>query len=425
MQRKRSIIIGLDGVPFPLLKDLFDRSVMPHFKALAERSIFRQMESSIPEISSVAWSSAITGVNPGTHGIFGFTDLAEGSYITTFPNFTALKTAPFWEQDTARRSVILNVPSTYPAREMNGVLISGFVALDLKRATYPASLIPKLNEIGYRVDVDFERASESLGYFLQDLDNALKARIAAYRYFWENIDWDVFMLVFTGTDRLMHFLWNAYEDPEHEYHEAFLDHFRQIDAVIGEITDKMNDRDNLIMLSDHGFERLDKDIFVNHVLKQHNMLSFETEIPKNLKDISSHSKAFALDPGRIYINDSARFPRGLVMPQDREAVIGDLINIFNEFTIDGKKVIKRCFRREEIYHGQYSDRGPDIVLLANSGLNLRGTLNSDSAYSNGTLTGKHTQHDAFLLVHGGSDRIVPQKPCVSDMVNILNNSSEE
>ena len=62
--------------------------------------------SSIPEISSVAWSSAITGVNPGKHGIFGFTDLAKGSYITTFPNYLALKAPAFWEQDSVTLSCL-------------------------------------------------------------------------------------------------------------------------------------------------------------------------------------------------------------------------------------------------------------------------------------------------------------------------------
>ncbi len=425
MHKKHTITIGLDGVPFPLLKYMTNHDIMPNFKALAERSIFTPMESSIPEISSVAWSSAITGVNPGSHGIFGFIDLAEGSYITTFPNFSSLKAKPFWDKDPSKRSVILNVPSTFPAKEMNGVLISGFVALDLKRATYPQSLLPALNEMDYRIDVDFERAAESLGFFLKDLDRTLKARIAAYRYLWQDKDWDNFMLVFTGTDRLMHFLWNAYEDRNHEHHDAFLDHFKQIDNVIGEIVGKMNEDDALIMLSDHGFERLDKDVFVNHVLIQEKMLLFDTEPPSNLKDISAQSRAFALDPGRIYLNDKARFPKGRVTPDDRETILKDLIDMFDSLTIDGRKVIERCHRREEIYEGPYIDRAPDIVLTANSGLNLRGTLNPQTLYSNGTLTGKHTQHDAFLLVYGGSDKIITHKPRVSDLVQIMNKISEE
>ena len=57
---------------------------MPHFGALAEGGVFTPMESSIPEVSSVAWSSVITGTNPGEHGVYGFTDIAPGTY-RTFP----------------------------------------------------------------------------------------------------------------------------------------------------------------------------------------------------------------------------------------------------------------------------------------------------------------------------------------------------
>ena len=72
-EKPRTILIGLDGVPFELLSDLAETGVMPNTKRLISSGTFRKMQSSIPEVSSVAWSSMITGTNPGTHGIFGFT----------------------------------------------------------------------------------------------------------------------------------------------------------------------------------------------------------------------------------------------------------------------------------------------------------------------------------------------------------------
>jgi len=223
---KRLVIIGLDGVPYRLLKDLSENDIMPHTRSIMENGVFRKMTSSIPEISSVAWSSIITGKNPAGHGIFGFTDFPEGTYRLSFPNFNNLKAPAFWKEDSSRRSVIINVPATYPASRLNGVHISGFVALDLERSTYPVSLVPKLKELDYRVDVDSSKAHKSTDLFLKDLDRALQARIEAYRYLWDKGDRNTFMLVFTGTDRLSHFLWDAYEDESHPYHSQFLDHFR-------------------------------------------------------------------------------------------------------------------------------------------------------------------------------------------------------
>jgi len=398
---------------------------MPNVQALIDRGVFKQMASSLPEISSVAWSSIITGSNPAQHGIFGFTDLALGTYRRIYPNFASLRKAPFWDRQAYGRSVILNVPSTYPARAMNGVLIAGFVALNLEKATYPSTLIPKLEELDYRVDVDAGKANQSTRLFLSDLDKTLRARIAAYRYLWRHETWDTFMFVFTGTDRLAHYLWDAYEDESHPYHGAFLDHLRQVDEVIGEIADSLSRDDKLIVLSDHGFELLEKEVYVNFVLQQHGLLVFETNTPARLTSIDATSKAFALDPGRIYLHLKGKYPRGSVSSKDREPLLQEVQAIFESLQIDGQKVIKRVYRKEEIYAGPLMDRAPDLVLLANPGFNLRATINPKRLWDKGNRTGKHTQEDAFLLVTGDFDpAIVPQKPSVVDVVGIMDQLSK-
>jgi predicted AlkP superfamily phosphohydrolase/phosphomutase len=417
---KRIVIIGLDGMPYRLIKDLSENGTMPHTRALIEEGVFRQMASSIPEISSVAWSSIITGVNPAEHGVFGFIDFAPGTYRLIFPNFSNLKAPAFWKRDPSRRSVIINVPTTYPAKELNGVLIAGFVAMDLERATYPASLVPQLTSMAYKVDVDYRRAGESISYFLTDLDRTLQARIAAYRYLWEAEDWDTFMLVFTGVDRLAHYLWHAYEDPSHEHHAAFLDHLHRIDQVIGEIAQELGDGDSLIMLSDHGFELLDKEVYVNFLLQQEGFLKFEQGTSANFRNIGEDTKAFALDPGRIYIHLKEKYPRGSVDPADREAVIRDLESLLVSLEIDGRRVMRRVYRKEEIFEGPLIDQAPDLVPVASTGFNLRPSLNTGNLWGKDQRTGKHSQPDAFLLVRGeGAEEIVPEKPCVSDVVGIM------
>ena len=127
------------------------------------------MCSSIPEISSVAWPSIITGVNPAEHGIFGFVDMIPDSYKFRFPNFKDLKAQPFWNL-CAGQSVIVNVPSTYPVRPMNGVHISGFVSIDFEKSVHPQSLLLELRKMDYRLDVDAQKAHTALDEFLEDVD---------------------------------------------------------------------------------------------------------------------------------------------------------------------------------------------------------------------------------------------------------------
>lgn len=412
--RRRLVIIGLDGVPYDLLKDLTGKGIMPNVKDLISQGLFTKMRSSLPEVSSVAWSSIITGKNPAEHAIFGFTDLYPHSYKLRFSNFNDLKSPPFWE-DNNLSSVIINVPSTYPVREMRGVHISGFVSIDLERSVYPQSLIPHLKSLDYRLDVDSEKAYKSMDLFLSDLDKTLSARIKTSCYLWDNFAWKTFMLVFTETDRLMHFLWSAYENETSKYHRDFLEHFRKIDNAIGEIREKMAKDDILIMLSDHGFERLDKDIYVSYLLKKEGFLGFK-DTEQQLGNISNSTKAFALDPARIYINSKGKFPSGSVEKSDKGRVIDDLEEAFKNITIDNRKIIRDIYRKEDIYSGPFLEQAPDLILVGNNGFNLKADIKTDAFTANALFTGKHTQDTAFLLISQAvNNEIVPDFPSV-DMV---------
>jgi predicted AlkP superfamily phosphohydrolase/phosphomutase len=420
IREKRVVIVGLDGVPFGLIENFTDNGLMPETKKLIENGLFVPMESSIPEISSVAWSSMITGKNPGEHGIFGYTDIPLGTYRLSFPNFNNLKAEPFWQIYGREKSIIINVPATFPVKPLNGIHISGFVSLDLKRSVYPESLIQKLNELNYRIDVDASKAHQSIDMFLNDLDKTLKARIAAYRFLWREEDWQTFMLVFTGTDRLSHFLWDAFEDENHPYCLAFIEHFRQIDGVIGEIAEDLSDEDVLVLLSDHGFEPLEKEVNINFLLKENGFLRLKPGSERNYADIESGTRAFALEPARIYVHSKDKYPRGSVKKSEYQKVIEELISIFKDLEDGGKRIIKEIFQKEEIYRGSYLDQAPDIVLIPNQGFNLKASLKANELYEKTIFTGKHTQHDAFLLIKDCSGQdIIPEKPSVSDVCKIM------
>ena len=97
--RRREVVVGLDGMPYGLMDRFARDGTMPNFGALARSGVFRPMASSIPEISSVAWSSIITGANPGEHGVYGFTDIAPDTYRLIFPNFDESVTRMIWRAD--------------------------------------------------------------------------------------------------------------------------------------------------------------------------------------------------------------------------------------------------------------------------------------------------------------------------------------
>jgi len=407
----RLIIIGLDGVPYHLIKDLAYKNIMPFTKSIIERGIFKKVESTIPEISSVAWSSIITGKNPGEHGIYGYTDIPIGTYRLSFPNYNNLKVPPFWELFPQSKAVIINVPSTFPVHPINGVHISGFVSLDLERSVYPKSLIPTLKRYKYKIDVDASKAHKSKQIFIKDLFQTLEARVVIYKQLWEISDWSTFMLVFTGTDRLAHFLWDTYEDDKNEYHDVFLDYFCRIDEIIGQIDASLADNDILIILSDHGFERLKQEININSILKKYGFLSLKGNGRRGYADIDEKTVAFALEPSRIYINYEGKYPEGKIKEKDTHKIRYELFSLFKEFSFNGRRIAKRILNKEEIYKGQYLSIAPDIVLVPEECIGFKASLKTDEIIEESIFTGKHTQDNAFFILKSNDksniDQIIP------------------
>src|SRR5262249_38890460 len=144
----RVAVIGLDGVGLGLVRDLTARGLMPNLAALAQSGTIAPMRSSIPTISSVSWTNFMTGRNPGKHGIYGFTEVKPGTLTTFFPNFGNVRCDTLWDVAgrAGKRAIVMNIPNTYPARALNGLLVSGFVAVNLERAVYPSTLLPQLKE---------------------------------------------------------------------------------------------------------------------------------------------------------------------------------------------------------------------------------------------------------------------------------------
>ena len=69
---RRVIVLGFDGLDYSLTRGLMAQGRMPNFKRLADRGSFSPLGTTIPPQSPVAWSTFITGLDPGAHGIFDF-----------------------------------------------------------------------------------------------------------------------------------------------------------------------------------------------------------------------------------------------------------------------------------------------------------------------------------------------------------------
>jgi predicted AlkP superfamily phosphohydrolase/phosphomutase len=399
--KPRVCVIGLDGVPYSLLLDLARKGVMPATAGLIDSGHLHKLRASLPEISAVSWTDFMTGADSGRHGIFGFTDFKPGSYETRFPNFLDVKKETFWDAlgKQGKKCIIINQPSTYPARQIKGVLVSGFVAIDLAKAVFPLTHKAALERMGYQIDIDTMKARENHAFLWEDLRRTLAGREKAMDYFWQD-DWDYFEFVFTGTDRLHHFLWNAYPEETNPYHRDFLDYYRSIDGVIERIVASFRKmgaaEEGLYLLSDHGFCRVEQEVYLNAWLEREGYLRFTTASPAGLEEISSETVAFALDPDRIYLNLKGRFPRGSVDVAETDSLKEEIGRKLAGLEFEGKKIIRKVFDASEVYSGPHTAEGPDLLVLSQPGFDLKGSVKKKEVFGRSSLQGMHTWDDAFF-----------------------------
>jgi len=263
----------------------------------------------------------------------------------------------------------------------------------------PPEHLAALQGMGYQIDVDTTRARQDHQFMWEELGRTLDSGRRAFEYFWRQ-EWDCFELVVTGTDRLHHCLWDAVVDPGHPMHGGVLDYYRKVDDLIATVTSSFEEAngslEGLFMLSDHGFTAIDQEVYLNTWLVKAGYLRFDSPTPSNLVESGPGTRAFALDPNRIYLNLKGRFPRGLVAPKDRKKVKDELSAALRELRFGGRAVVRQVFDADEIYSGPLVSSGPDLVVLGEPGFDMKGALGKPEVFGRTDLTGMHTWDDAFL-----------------------------
>jgi predicted AlkP superfamily phosphohydrolase/phosphomutase len=211
------------------------------------------------------------------------------------------------------------------------------------------------------------------------------------------------MVHFMETDRMMHFMIDQYMRGEEPWAGRFREFFGRVDDLIADVDMRLPPEDDLIILSDHGFCPIKYEVYPNRVLYEEGLLKFKSWPPKSIMDIDEGSKAFVMDPGRVYINVQGKYPMGTVMPEARARVADEVAQLLVDKLVDpetGEKMVAKVHRRDEIYTGPHAERGPDIVLEPKWGYDFKGAVNKEALTGRTALCGMHTAEDAHLYIRG-------------------------
>jgi predicted AlkP superfamily phosphohydrolase/phosphomutase len=259
---KKLLIIGIDGGTLDVILPMVKSGKLPILGHLLHTGAYGTLFSTIPPVTAPAWSTFITGKNPGRHGVFSFFQKCEHR-LGALSNFRCIKADPFWRSLNANglKVGLINIPLTYPPDKVDGFIISGMLvppgAVDY---IYPSSIFSKLHD--YHVDLDGlmeqnEWQTEALvkknrEKFVRNVFHLTRTRADNTLKLMREEPWEFFMVVFTGSDRICHFFWGNH-NADHSYSSFVEDYYIFLDSIIGELIEEAGEDTVKIIMSDHGF----------------------------------------------------------------------------------------------------------------------------------------------------------------------------
>ncbi len=420
-QRKKVLVIGLDCVEPTLVFEQW-RDELPNFRKVMDGGVWGRLESCIPAITVPAWSSMMSSRDPGVLGFYGFRNRGDYSYEKqTLANANSVKVDRVWDilSRAGKKVITIGVPQTYPPRPVNGIQVGCFLTPSTTNPerpyTYPASAMQEIQSLvgSYLVDVPNFRTNDK-DFLLQQIYSMTEKRFKLVKRWIAEKDWDFFMFVEMGTDRIHHGLWK-YHDPSHPKHEAhpvysksIHDYYLYLDTEIGQILELVDDNTVVFIVSDHGAKKMDGGICVNEWLMREGYLTLKNQ-PEKLTSLDacgidwSRTKVWG-DGGyyaRIFLNVEGREPQGIVKPGEVEALRDELKAKF-EAIVDpqGVNIGTRVFKPQEVYQ-QCNGVPPDlIVYFGDLFWRSVGTVGYDSIYTFENDTGpddcNHAQYGMVI-----------------------------
>src|SRR2546423_217841 len=138
----RVLLIGWDGADWRILDPLLEAGVLPNLQALVDRGAKGILKSTIPTHSWAAWPSFLTGVDPADHGVYDILESVPGTHKQFPVTYRSIKERTMIPDLNAagKRTLLVNVPLTFPPPETNGRLIAGGVLPKGRDFTYPSEL---------------------------------------------------------------------------------------------------------------------------------------------------------------------------------------------------------------------------------------------------------------------------------------------
>ena len=455
----RIMIVGWDGADWEILDPLLAAGELPNLSKLIERGRRGVSRSCLPSHSWAAWPTFLTGVDPAGHGVFDILEHRPGA-TRRLPVSSRSIQAETWPQrltDADRRTLLVNVPLTYPAPQIEGVCIAGGVIPAGGDWSHPAGIGERL---GWPINggswTTFRNRPAEL---VDDVERITRARAEAMRTLLDEERWDAACLVFVSPDRIQHCLLE-YVHPGHpafptasrtDVAERVRGFYRLLDAELGTLVERTGTDDHVYLMSDHGHQPCTRALNMNKVLEHLGLLRFgrgsrlvgmlawgptravarraydrlglhgKVAVPTTPIDWA-HTTAYTsvVSTGEgVSLALAGREPEGTVPQDDYERVRDEVAAALLGFTDPdtGNRPIAAVLRREDVLHGPYLDRAPDLLLEAALGYSLTHARAMVEAAD--WLSGDHRPEGIYVAAGPGVESGDGEEMSLADFAGIV------
>ena len=372
-------ILGLDCAAPEIL---LERGDLPNIRGLMQRGAWGRLESVIPPITVPAWMCMSTSQDPGSLGVYGFRNRANNTYggLSTADS-TSIQTPAVWDYlaNQGKKSIIVGVPPGYPPRKINGIAVGCFLTPDstTDEFTSPAEIKQEINGLvgHYQTDVAGFRTDKK-DWLRDQIFEMSRKQWQVVRHFIRNKDWDYFHFVDIGLDRVHHGFWDSYDmqhihyKPGNPYEEVIPEYYRHIDSQIGQTLELLDNDTIVLVVSDHGAQRLDGGFAVNEWLIREDLLVLNQEMPTEVTPFArlkvNWAKTKVWSEGgyyaRVFFNVEDREPRGIIPAAEYESFRDEMKQKFLDLKDDkGCPLNSLVFKPDEIYKN-VRNVAPDLIV---------------------------------------------------------------
>lgn len=442
----KTVVIGLDGATFDLIRPWSEAGYLPHFRTLLRDGTHSVLRSTIPPTTLPAWTSFATGKSPGKHGCYDFRMPTDSLERNRFVTSNDIPGKTFYELlvEAGEEVTLINLPVSYPPRVGETVITS--LMTQGTSCVFPPTLIQEIPNLETYQIVAETRTPAAI-------EMVERERFSVARKLFDR-EWDFFFLLFSGSDHISHEMYAEMQEGGSSSKGSQL--FQDLDRYLGWFMEHLPREANLLVMSDHGFKVFSTIFYINSWLVGEGYLALgggvrpegedllskmrdqgEPDGQEPQLDLSRLSRLFFQHPwlyrlGKrlyhglrsvlpldlrlqsqgadlsrsvayaatneckgVYINDSVRFRDGIVDPQDIAALREEIIVKLEALTdpTTGQDAFARVWRKEELYDGGHLRFAPDIVLEPNVFVSF--LLRSAEPFES-TMVNYHSREGIFL-----------------------------